>query len=111
MATTPAEGWVIAVPAAQGIAGQKSPMDSLILMFEADASGDTVTIAAGTNPPGHQAGKGADTIVLAASDIRIYKPEVARHVKSDGTIVATCTDAGTRCYAFILPRSVGRGGA
>lgn len=111
MATTPADGWVIAVPAAQGIAGQKSPMDSLILMFEADASGDTVTIAAGTNPPAHQAGKGADTIVLAASDIRIYKPEVARHVKSDGTIVATCTDAGTRCYAFILPRSVGRGGA
>lgn len=111
MATTPADGWVIAVPAAEGIAGQKSPLDSLVLMFEADASGDTVTIVAGDNPPSHQAGKGNDTITLAASDVRLYKPETGRFTQSDGTIQATCTDAGTRCYAFILPRSTGRGGA
>lgn len=111
VATTPADGWVVAVPAAEGITGQKSPMDSLVLMFEADATGDTVVIAAGVNPPAAQAGKGSDSIVLAASDIRLYKPEVARHVKADGTLLVTCTDAGTRCYAFILPRSTGRGGS
>lgn len=111
VATTPADGWVIAVPVSEGVAGQKSPMDSLILLFEADATGDTVVIAAGDNPPAAEAGLGSDSIVLAASDIRIYKPKISRHVQSDGTLLATCTDAGTRCYAFILPRSTGRGGS
>lgn len=110
VATTPGDGWVIASPAGF-LTGLHAPMDALVLMFEADASGDTVTLVAGTDVLAPQRGKGNDTIVLAASDIRLYKPEIARLIQADGTLKATCTDAGTRCYAFTLPRSVGRGGA
>jgi hypothetical protein len=109
VATTPADGWVIASPAGF-LTGTNAPLDALLLLFEADASGDTVTLVAGTDVLAPQRGKGNDTIVLAASDIRLYKPEVARLVQPDGTLKATCTDAGTRCYAFTLPRQVGRGG-
>lgn len=111
VAATPADGWQISAPAAEGIGGLKSPWDSVIIVLEADASGDTVVFTAGDNPPSLQAGKGNDSVVLAASDLVIYKPEPARLVQNDNTIIATCTDAGTRLYALILPRSVGRGGA
>ena len=111
MVSEPADGWVVAVPVSEGVAGQKSPMDSLILLMEADASGDTVVITAGDNPPAAQAGRGSAPVAPAAPDTRLSKPEVARHVQSDGTLLITCTDAGTRLYAFILPRSTGRGGS
>jgi hypothetical protein len=79
--------------------------DRLMLIFEADASGDTVTIAAGDRPPSHRAGLGTVTIVLAASDIRAVCVEAARFLQDDGSIRATCTDNGTLCYALILPRT------
>ena len=78
--------------------------DRLLLIFEADATGDTVTIAAGDRPPAQRAGLGTITVVLAASDIRGVCVESARFVQDDGTIRATCTDNGTLAYALILPR-------
>ncbi len=94
VATTPSDGWVIA-------AGGRCN-GRLVLFFEADGSGDTVTITAGDRPPAQDADYGADTIVLAASDLRAYIP-TGRFIQDDSTIEATCTDAGTRCYALIIP--------
>ncbi len=74
----------------------------LVLFFEADASGDTVTIKAGDRPPAQDADYGDDTIVLSATDLRAYIP-TGRFIKNDSTIEATCTDDGTRCYALIIP--------
>jgi len=79
--------------------------DRLLLIFEADASGDTVTIVAGDRPPAQRADLGTITVVLAASDIRGVCVEAARFLQDDGTIRATCTDNGTLAYALILPRT------
>jgi hypothetical protein len=79
--------------------------DRLILIFEADASGDTVTILAGDRPPAERAGLGNVTVELAASDIRAVAVESARFVQDDGSIRATCGDNGTLCYALILPKN------
>jgi hypothetical protein len=79
--------------------------DRILLGFEADASGDTVTILAGDRPPAERAGLGSVTIVLAASDLRVVAVEAARFLQDDGSIRATCTDNGTLCFALILPRT------
>ena len=79
--------------------------DRLLLIFEADATGDTVTILAGDRPPAQTAGLGNITVVLAASDIRGVCVEAARFLQDDGTIRATCTDNGTLAYALIMPRT------
>jgi hypothetical protein len=94
VASAPAEGWVIA-------AGGKCN-GRLVLFFEADGSGDTVTIKAGDRPPAQDADYGDDDIVLAASDLRAYIP-TGRFIQDDSTIEAVCTDGGTRCYAMIIP--------
>ena len=94
VATTPADGWVITPGAGGGV---------LLLVFEADGSGDTVTIAAGDDGPSLQKYLGADTVTLAASDLKAIIVESGRHMQNDGTILATCTDTGTRCYALKLP--------
>lgn len=78
--------------------------DRLLLLFEADGSGDTVTILAGDRPPSQRAGLGDITVVLAASDLRAVAIEAARFLQDDGSIRATCTDDGTLCSALILPR-------
>jgi len=96
VATTPADGWVIA-SAAKG--------RNLLLKFLADGTGDTVTIKAGDRPPSHRAGLGDLTVTLAASDVRYIVVETARFLQNDGTLLATCTDAGTSCLAFLLPRN------
>lgn len=74
----------------------------IVLFFEADGSGDTVTITAGDRPPAQDADYGDDTIVLAADDLRAYIP-TGRFIQDDSTIEATCTDDGTKCYALIIP--------
>jgi hypothetical protein len=102
VATTPTDGWVITPPA-------KSNPAAMCLIFEADASGDTVTITAGSNPPGHLKNLGAVSIVLAASDLRAVWIEPARHMQANGTIVATCTDAGTMCYVLVPPAGIAGG--
>lgn len=76
---------------------------SILLFFEADASGDTVTISNGDDPPSKLAGLTADTITLAASDLKCITLIPGKHIQSDGTIIATCTDNGTKCYALMLP--------
>ncbi len=98
VATTPADGWVIAAGGNNG--------DRLILKFLADGSGDTVTIKAGDRPPSSRAGLGDLSVVLAASDVRFICVEAARFLQDDGTIIATCTDAGTSCMALILPKGL-----
>jgi len=96
VATTPADGWVIAAGARGG--------DRLLLKFLADATGDTVTILAGDRPPSQRTGLGNLAIVLAASDVRHVCVEASRFLQDDGSIHATCVDAGTMCWAFILPK-------
>ena len=86
------------------IAAGGRPPDRITLYFEADATGDTVTILAGDRPPAQRAGLGNITVVLAASDLRSVTVESARFVQDDGTIRATCTDDGTRCYATLTTR-------
>lgn len=83
----------------------------LLLFFEADASGDTVSISAGDNPPSPLAGLGATSLVLAASDLRVVVVEPGQHVQSDGTIEATCADDGTKCYALFMPGYLNGGSA
>lgn len=97
IAAATANVFIIAVGARHG--------DRILLLFEADATGDTVTILAGDRPPSQRAGLGDITIVLAASDLRGVCVEAARFVQDDGSIHATCGDDGTRCSALILPRN------
>lgn len=96
VATTPADGWVIA---AAGHSGNR-----LLLKFLADASGDTVTFTAGDNPPSQRKGLGTLAITLAANDVKHVVVEASRFLQDDGTIEAVCTDAGTMCWAWILPK-------
>ena len=104
VATTPADGWVIA---AGGLGG-----DRLLLKFLANGSGDTVTFVQGDRPPSQRAELGATgtdmptglDITLAASDVRYIVVEASRFLQDDGSIHAICVDAGTSCKAFILPK-------
>jgi hypothetical protein len=96
VATTPADGWVIAAPV--------GPDVDVILKFLADASGDTVTVVAGDRPPSQRSGLGNLSITLAANDVKYVMVEKSRFLQDDGTILATCTDAGTTCYAFTIPK-------
>lgn len=96
VATTPGDGWVIAA------ANEAGPR--LLVIIEADASGDTVVFTAGDNPPALHAGDGSLSVVLAASDIKAVFLDASRHVQSDGSIIATCTDAGTRMQVWRVPK-------
>lgn len=104
VATTPGDGWVITPPAG-------FPVDHILLKFLADGSGDTITIDAGANPPSPLAGLGDLTITMAASDVRYIILEAARFTQADGTITASCTDAGTSCIAWAIPLGGGSGPA
>lgn len=96
VATTPADGWVIAAPVAPDV--------DLLLKFLVDATGDTIIIVAGDRPPSHLSGLGDLALVLAASDVRYIMIEKGRFLQDDGTFLATATDAGTTCYAFTIPK-------
>src|SRR5687767_4460301 len=97
-ADTPSDGWAIAAGGRNG--------DHLLLKFLADGTGDTVTIKAGDRPPSARAGLGDLALVLAASDVRYIVVEAARFLQDDGSITAICTDAGTTCKAFIIPKGL-----
>ncbi len=99
VADTPADGWVIAAPA-----GVRDTL--LLLKFLADATGDTVVITAGDRPPSQRSGLGTLSIVLAASDVRYIIIDPSRFLQDDGTIEAVCTDAGTTCKAFTIPKKL-----
>jgi len=96
VAATPADGWVIAAGDRDG--------DILLVKFVADGSGDTVIVLAGDDPPALKKGQGNLTITLGASVAHVVALEAARFMQNDGTIKATCTDAGTLCEAVIMPR-------
>ena len=102
VAPTPTDGWTI------DVTGYKA--NRVLLKFLADGTGDTVTILAGDYPPAARQGLGNISIVLAASDVRYVVVESARVMQSDSTyagmIRATCVDAGTMCWAMILPADV-----
>ena len=97
VATTPTDGWTIAKPA-----GKDWQLAFLYLLV--DASGDTITIAAGDNPPSARAGLGAKALVLAASDVRLFPIEPGRYQQDDGSLLVTCTDAGTKLACVFLPK-------
>lgn len=98
VATTPADGWVIA---AAGLNG-----DRLLIKMLADGTGDTVTFLKGDRPPSQRADLGNLAVVLAASDVRYITLEAGRFLQNDGTIHATCVDAGTSLKAFIMPKGL-----
>lgn len=100
VATTPSDGWVISPPSGVEFANER-----LLLTLGVDASGDTFTIAAGNRFPAQRAGLGALTVTLAASDVRYLVVETSRFLKSNGTIVVTCTDAGSTMTAVMLPKA------
>ncbi len=100
VATTVADGWAIAV---------SGPAERYLLKFVADGSGDTVVITAGDSPPAILAGLGNLSITLAASDVKYIVVEGARFLQNDNTIVATCGDTGTKCYAWKMPLGGGGG--
>lgn len=102
VATTPADGWSIAL-------GANAVTEKLILFWSADATGDTVTILAGDNPPSLLAPLGNLAIVLAASDERMVILDAGRFLHDDNTVKATCVDAGTGLRAFLLPKGIGGG--
>ena len=102
VATTPGDGWVVTPTT-----GFSS--DAILLKFLADGSGDTITFTAGDNPPAHLQGLASFTITMAASDVRYIMIESARFNQDDGTLIITCTDAGTSCKAFAIP-GLGGGG-
>ena len=97
VATTPADGWVIAANTGRNT--------DLLLKFLADATGDTVTILAGDRPPSKRSGLGSLSVVLAASDVRFVVIDKSRFLQDDGTILATCVDAGTSCMALEIPKA------
>ena len=104
VATTPADGWTVA-PVGSGTNGIIPADDQrLLLKLEADASGDTFTVKAGDDPPAKRAALGNLAVVLAASDVKLLWVEPARFMQSDGTILITCTDAGSKLSAFQLTR-------
>ena len=96
VATTPADGWVIAGPLA--------PNTMLLLKFLVDGSGDTITIVAGDRPPSHRSGLGNLALVLAASDVRYIIVDKSRFLQDDGSFLVTATDAGSTCLAFEIPK-------
>lgn len=104
VATTPADGWSI-TPKGSGT-NQIVPADPsrLLLKFAADASGDTVVIQSGVRPPSLQADEGDLSITLAANDVKYVWVEYGRFARANGSILATCGDAGTKCNAFQLAR-------
>lgn len=101
-AATPADGWTVPL-------GSQGVVEKVVLKFLADASGDTVTILAGDNPPSLTAGKGNLTVTLAASDVKYLVLEAGRFLQDDNSIKATCTDAGTTVKAFLMPVAIGGG--
>ncbi len=78
----------------------------LVLKFVANGSGDTVVISAGDRPPSQRTGLGSLSKVLAASDCRYVIVDQSRHLQDDGKIRATCSDDGTTCYAFTIPKKL-----
>lgn len=93
VASVVSDGW--AISNARGA-------DEMIIVLEADASGDTVTFLAGDRPPAQESALGNLSIVLAASDLRVVRISTARFMQNDGTILATCTDTGTTMYVLTI---------
>lgn len=96
VATTPTDGWSVSL-------GSQGQVERALFKFLADGTGDTVTFLAGDHPMSANAGKGNMTVTLAASDVRYIMIEGGRFLHDDGTVKATCVDAGTTMLVFLLP--------
>lgn len=92
ISTAATDQWVVA---ADGRSGAR-----LLLKFLVDSDGDTIVITAGDRPPSPLAGLGDLSLVLVASEVRYIIIEAARFMQNDGTIIITCSDDGSTCYAF-----------
>lgn len=100
VAVTPADGWTISPPAGETFGNQR-----LVFLVAADATGDTITFLAGDRYPAQRADLGNLTVTLAAWDLRLVTIETSRFLQNDGTILATCVDAGTTIDAAMLPKT------
>lgn len=97
VATTPSDGWEIDL-------GATGKISQLLIRLVADGSGDTVVAVAGDRPPSEQSFRGNKSIVLAASDGRFFQPS-GRFLQNDNKVILTCSDAGTKLYAWLMPKA------
>lgn len=102
VATTPSDGWTVTPPAG-------CTFDQLFFRLLADGTGDTFVFTAGDKPPAERAGLGSLSVVMAASDERTIVIEDARHVKTAGHVLITCTDTGSKLLVFAMPKGIGHG--
>lgn len=77
----------------------------LIIVLEEQGGGaSVVTFDAGDYPPAPTSGKGADTVSLATSDLKLYVPEAGRHMQNDGTIKGSVATNNVFITAYYVPR-------
>ena len=76
----------------------------LIVLEEQGGGASVVTFDAGDYPPASLAGKGADTVALATSDLKLYVPEAGRHMQNDGTIKGSVATNNIYMTAYFWPR-------
>lgn len=100
VATTPSDGWVISPPSGETFGNTR-----LFFRLTVDGSGDTFVFLAGDRYPAQRADLGNLSVVLAASDSRMFVCETSRFLQNDGTILVTCTDAGSVISASMTPKT------
>lgn len=99
VASTPSDGWVVSPPS--GLAFD----ERLVFKLVADGTGDTVVFTAGDRYPAQRADLGSLSLTLGASEAKYVAVETSRFLQNNGTIVVTCTDAGTTLTALMLPKA------
>lgn len=72
-----------------------------LIIEETGSTTATLSVLAGAYPPAATSGKGADSISLAANDLRLYVPEAGRHINA-GTIRILVTGA-VKITAYRMP--------
>ncbi len=80
-----------------------------VTLAQATRSGDLVGIGTVATTPTDgwviaATARGADEMIIVceASDLRIVRLSTSRFLQNDGTILATCVDAGTTIYCILL---------
>ncbi len=81
----------------------------LFILEEVGGGACTITFDAGDVPPAARGGLGADTVVLAASDLFAFIPEPGRHMQNDGKITGSVATNNARIRALRLPPGISGG--
>lgn len=101
---TAAQTFAVAANLLTSFPPPKGGESRIILVVEEQGGGAaTITVDAGDYPPAMLSSKGADTITLATSDLKIYMLEPGRHMQSDGTITGTVNTQTCKIRALFIP--------